>query len=471
MKFAWKVFLSTIMVIAVVFAVGGFVLITSSFESSLLRETDRALEENQLMKLAYESAAMTYINQGTKLTDEAIINCVASMESGGRRGIIVSDSSYKTIFSPQDGAAANRQLMEETGEERAFMVDEKDGHYTITVCCKSKVGGRTIFLETSRSITSIFQERDEQFNTYTQWSIVLLLLSAIVMLVVSMFLTRPLRRLSMATRRIAEGNYNERMRIAGNDEIAEFAQDFNAMTDAVEDKIYELENTARQREDFVASFAHELKTPLTSIIGYADMLRSKQMAPEDMFLSSNYIFTEGKRLEALSLKLLELMVLDRHEFEKRRVNPRVLIEEIEGLMLPIMEENGLVLEAEGQNGVIMIEPDLFKTLIVNLIDNARKASEPGSLIELYGRIDGRDYVFCVRDHGRGIPQDEIKKITEAFYMVDKSRARAQNGAGLGLALCDKIARLHGTRLEFKSIEGKGTLVCVRVRRARRTARQ
>ena len=106
------------------------------------------------------------------------------------------------------------------------------------------------------------------------------------------------------------------------------------------------------------------------------------MKPEEMFLSANYIFTEGKRLEALSLKLLELMVLERQEFEKRRINPRVLIEEIEGLMLPIMENAGLVLKTAAQNAVVMVEPDLFKTLLVNLIDNARKASEPVSYTHL-----------------------------------------------------------------------------------------
>ena len=213
-----------------------------------------------------------------------------------------------------------------------------------------------------------------------------------------------------------------------------------------------------------------IRDRLTSIIGYADMLRSRNMTPEEMFMASSYIFTEGKRLEALSLKLLELMVLNRSEFEKKRVNPRILIEELNGLMRPVMEKAGMELKVAAQNAIVVLEPDLFKTLLVNLIDNAKKASEPGSAIELYGKIDGRDYVFCVKDHGRGIPPEEIRKITEAFYMVDKSRARAQNGAGLGLALADKIASLHGTRLEFKSIVGTGTIVCVRVRRARRPKR-
>ena len=131
-----------------------------------------------------------------------------------------------------------------------------------------------------------------------------------------------------------------------------------------------------------------------------------------------------------------------------------------------MEKAGLILEVSAQNAVLMIEPDLFKTLLVNLIDNARKASEPGSTIEVYGHVRGRDYLFCVRDHGRGIPEDEIKKITEAFYIVDqKPGAGHRHGAGLGLALSDKIARLHGSRLEAKSVVGSGTLVCIRVRRA------
>ncbi|BDF59503.1 two-component sensor histidine kinase [Christensenellaceae bacterium] len=468
MKFAWKVFLSTIMVIAVVFAIGGYVLITSSFDSALQRETERALEENQLMKLAYESAAIPY--EGTKLTDEAVTIIASQLENGGRRGIVLSDENYKTVFSSFGGEDAEQELLKSTDEGRSYTIGEYSGEYWIAVSCKSIAGGRTMYLETSRDISDIFMQRTEQFRTYIKISIVLLLAAAGVMWLVSMFLTRPLRKLSATTRRIAQGNYSERMKVMSNDEIGDFTRDFNLMTDAVEDKIYDLENAARQKEDFVASFAHELKTPLTSIIGYADMLRSRNMTPEEMFMASSYIFTEGKRLEALSLKLLELMVLNRSEFEKKRVNPRILIEELNGLMRPVMEKAGMELKVAAQNAIVVLEPDLFKTLLVNLIDNAKKASEPGSAIELYGKIDGRDYVFCVKDHGRGIPPEEIRKITEAFYMVDKSRARAQNGAGLGLALADKIASLHGTRLEFKSIVGTGTIVCVRVRRARRPKR-
>ncbi|MEA4853900.1 MAG: HAMP domain-containing sensor histidine kinase [Christensenella sp.] len=466
MKFGWKVFLSTIMVIAVVFAMGGYVLITSSFQASLTRATERALEENQFIKIAYESAAENYDAQASKLTDEAIANIAQQLNKGGKRGIVMFNEDYEPISS-HDDAHAHKALMEQTGEGRAYVITQQNGEYMISVSCVSTAGERLVYIETSRNITNLFKERESQFQDYIQISIFLLLASAAIMWIVSMFLTRPLRRLSAATRKIAQGDYDVRMPVLSHDEIGDFTNDFNAMTNALEEKIYELEDQARQREDFVASFAHELKTPLTSIIGYADMLRSKQMEEEERFEASNYIFTEGKRLEALSLKLLELMVLDRSDFQKRRVNPRVLLEEIGGLMAPVINNAGMTLKIFAQNAIVLLEPDLFKTLLINLIDNARKASEKGAVIEASGRIDGNDYIFCVKDHGYGIPQEEIRKITEAFYMVDKSRARAQNGAGLGLALSDKIARLHGAKLEFKSILGKGTVVCVRIRREKR----
>ena len=109
-------------------------------------------------------------------------------------------------------------------------------------------------------------------------------------------------------------------------------------------------------------------------------------------------------------------------------------------------------------GEIKVEPDLFKTLMINLVDNARKASKKNDVIELFGKAEDGGYALYVRDHGRGMKKEELSKITEPFYMIDKSRSRAQNGAGLGLALCQRIAELHGTQLQYESEIGKGTTV-------------
>ncbi len=223
-----------------------------------------------------------------------------------------------------------------------------------------------------------------------------------------------------------------------------------------------LENVASRREEFIASFAHELKTPLTAIIGYADMLRSKDMTPKSRFTAAGFFFSEGKRLEALSLKLMDIIVAGRQEFELKRFEVGYFIRSIAAVTVPSLSEDGITLDMRWEPGVIEVEPDLFKTLLINLVDNARKASRRNSAIELFGKVEDDGYAIYVRDHGRGMPQEELSRITEPFYMIDKSRSRAQNGAGLGLALCQRIAELHATKLEYESEEGKGTTVRILV---------
>lgn len=228
----------------------------------------------------------------------------------------------------------------------------------------------------------------------------------------------------------------------------------------LENSLHHLEDVADKREEFIASFAHELKTPLTAIIGYADMLRSKDMAAKTRFTAAGYIFSEGKRLEALSLKLMDIIVAGKQGFEKRKYNAGYFIREVAAVTAPSTGGDGLVLDLRYDPGEVEIEPDLFKTLMINLVDNARKASKKGQHVELYGKREEGGYAFYVRDYGRGMRQEELSRITEPFYMIDKSRSRAQNGAGLGLALCQRIAELHDSRLEYTSQEGKGTTVRV-----------
>lgn len=226
----------------------------------------------------------------------------------------------------------------------------------------------------------------------------------------------------------------------------------------LEASISNLEDVANRREEFIASFAHELKTPLTAIIGYADMLRSKEMSPKSRFTAAGYIFSEGKRLEALSLKLMDIIVAGKQGFDMRVYEVGYFIRSIAAVTVPSLSNDGITLDMRWEPGEIRVEPDLFKTLMINLVDNARKASKKNDTIELYGKAENGGYALYVRDHGRGMKKEELSKITEPFYMIDKSRSRAQNGAGLGLALCQRIAELHGTALEYESEPGRGTTV-------------
>ena len=153
-------------------------------------------------------------------------------------------------------------------------------------------------------------------------------------------------------------------------------------------------------------------------------------------------------------------MLDRQDFPLRGVAMDAFLRQVGGAMRPALESQGIRLTVRAAAAEIPLEADLMKTVCMNLLDNARKAMEDGGSVTLEGRTEEGGYCIRVTDTGKGIPREELSRVTEAFYMVDKSRARAQGGAGLGLALCSRIVELHGGRLEIESRLDEGT--CVRI---------
>ena len=304
------------------------------------------------------------------------------------------------------------------------------------------------FLYTHLSARTLTDLYDREVRAFVLLHSLTVAICIAAMLILSYFNTRSIRTLNRATHRIAAGQYQQRAEVESLDEIGDLALSFNAMAGAIQQKVGDLEGYAKQQKDFVASFSHELKTPMTSIIGYADMLRSHEMDPEDAFMAANFIYSEGKRLEAMSLKLMDLVVLDKNDFTLVRGYSRRIMGHVVAVVTPMLEKNGLTLSTGIEQQLILYEKDLLLTMLTNLIDNARKASEPGKIIFLSGKKQQNRYRITVRDQGIGIPEEDLKRITEAFFMVDKSRARAQHGAGLGLAIINRIAQLHVSELHF-----------------------
>ncbi len=315
---------------------------------------------------------------------------------------------------------------------------------------------RLIYFVTEWDISKTMKQQDTMQQYFMRCYVAAMAAGMVLLSVLSAFLTGPLKRMSKAARRMAEGDYRERFARAGKDEIGALAVSFNQMADAVEEKIGELSKAAREKEDFVANFAHELKTPLTSIIGYADTMYQKELPREEIRKASWHIWNEGMRLEALSLKLMDLTILGRQEFPLQEMWAEALLQDaVEGLT-PLLEEKKIELRLQADGAFVRADYDLLKTLLINLVDNAVKAGS--SRIEIAGKRKEEKYWICVGDNGCGMEEEELSRITEAFYMVDKARSRKQHGAGLGLALADRIARIHGGELTFESREGEGTKV-------------
>lgn len=334
------------------------------------------------------------------------------------------------------------------------MIRQEDSYYIQTGITVNALD-RILYLETLKDVSEVFRERHLGFSVYRRVTILMLVFGTVLMLVISSWLTKPIRLLTRATKRMAAGDYGYRARQISNDELGQLTTDFNHMANVLEENINKLEEEIQAREDFVAAFAHELKTPLTAIIGYADMLRSRKLDEEKSFLSANYIYTEGKRLEAMSLRLLDIIVTKKEEVQFQLVPAASLFEYLKDMFASHTE---MEFHFQYESCMVRAEANLIKSVLVNLLDNACKASEPGSPIEVRGKLTERGYRFEVKDVGVGIPREEQKNITKAFYMVDKSRSRSKNGAGLGLALCAEILLLHGSKLEIESEPGKGSCI-------------
>lgn len=458
MKFSLKLLLCTIVMMAAALGFSGFYFVNYVFETSLTREVGQAMDESSILSFAFETAALNVPMKYNILSNSTIEEVALGLETGGQgtsRLIRISDEE-KTVLYASDGFDTDGGLLEQTDENtKTWRIIQVNEHYYVHTGVAVDALDRTLYLETLQDISEVFNERALGFSVYRRVTAVVLVIGTVIMYLISSLLTKPIRILTGATRKMAEGDYAYRAELVSQDELGQLTRDFNHMARALEKNIEQLEEEIQAREDFVAAFAHELKTPLTAIIGYADMLRSRKLDEEKSFLSANYIYTEGKRLETMSFRLLDIMVTKRSNVEFQRITVGSLFDYLHK-MYGSGAEMEFVYQYEEAN--LLAEGDLIKTVLVNLIDNACKASEPGSRIEIRGISEEAGYRFLVRDYGVGIPGEEQRKITKAFYMVDKSRARSKNGAGLGLSLCAEILKLHGSVLEIDSTPGEGSCI-------------
>lgn len=456
MKFSLKLLLWSIIVMAMSLGFGGFYFVNYVFETSIEREVGQALDENSILRFAFETAALNVPAKYDVLQDSSIEQIAVNLESGGMntgRMLRISDEGKEVLYA-SDGFDADEELLAITDETtKTYRVISLNDQYYIQTGSTVKALDRVLYLETLRDVTEVFNERALGFTVYRRVMVLMLALGTVIMHLIASWLTKPIRLLTKATKQMAAGDYEYRARKMSNDELGQLTLDFNQMAEALEENVRKLEDELQAREDFMAAFAHELKTPLTSIIGYADILRSRKLDEEKSFLSANYIYTEGKRLEAMSIRLLDIMVARHGTPEFQSVSAESLFLYLKD-MFKTNEE--MDFEYSYEKHTVLVEKDLIITVLINLLDNAVKASEPGSRIEIFGKKEEDGYRFGVKDYGVGIPAEEVQKITKAFYMVDKSRSRSKNGAGLGLALCAEILTLHESRLCIDSTPGQGT---------------
>ncbi|MBU2009318.1 MAG: HAMP domain-containing protein [Chloroflexi bacterium] len=290
------------------------------------------------------------------------------------------------------------------------------------------------------------------------------LLAVGLAMVFTTFLSRrisaPLRALTSAARRVGQGDFSQRVDIRGKDEVAELARTFNSMAN-------DLTRAEKLRRNLVADAAHELRTPLSNIRGYLEAVRDGLMQPDASTLHS--VYEEVLLLSKLIEELQELSLADAGELKLFRQPEDIseLIQKVAGAVQAAIKAKGLSLTVDLADGLPLCHIDSHRIgqVLRNLLDNAVAHTPEGGAIAVTAVEQGNWVEVAVADTGEGIPPEDLPNIFERFYRVDKSRARATGGSGLGLTIAKRLVEAHGGKIGVQSEPGKGSCFAFTVSRA------
>ena len=627
MKLWQKIFLLTLALVIVVVNVTSLALLTTNHRLAIEREQQNALSRHQyliaeLRIYIYNETYNTLITKHTvPLSDQDTLTVVKDVMKQRADDSSLVPSLFRNgelVYSSRGTPLDAEVGLLSQPDFSSLIIQDDTGAYLLVVSTID-LNDQAYQLVTSTDISSTYDLFKAGFDQVRIIGILSALVIAGFLQMLVRGLLTPLRDLSGTTRRIARGDLENRATVTGHDEVAEVARDFNTMADSIEHNVNELEKLAESRRIFIGNLVHEMKTPLTSILGFADILRVKrEVSDDDRINYANVIVSETKRLQSLSGKLMELLTLGNLRISPVNIEVCELFDELATTLQPIMKSHSMTLvvrtqgtarfvppqaiedtralllqaggfgsaggaggaggagasgaggfgsaggfggagdagdaesaggadgfggaedsdnaaqpnassladkaqaseavkvarpkhavsqpqltnlpqvdgtlQTDGPSGIedsslpkdqqwasgqaaadqavpnpdertpmgiyISADEELIKSLIFNLVDNAIKASSPGSTIFLDVTSASGQVTLAVTDQGIGIPADQISQLTEPFYMLDKARTRKAGGAGLGLALCAEIAQAHGGQLLITSKLGEGTTVSV-----------
>ena len=305
-----------------------------------------------------------------------------------------------------------------------------------------------ITLLTALDVSPVYALRRELLRGAAALGLIGLALAGALAIWISGVLTRPLSQLADAAAKLADGDYAAPLPAAKDDEMNALIRAFSRMSAAIDERETALRTQAEERQALIDALAHEMRTPLTAILGGARLLQQSRLSGSQQSELLDTMAREASRLSTMDERLLLLTRLD-HEapafapFDSQAM-AREALSVFDGVRL------------EGDDAVFVGERELTILLLRNLVVNAQRAGGKEAV-----RVTLHPDGFDVTDYGCGMTKEQIARAFEPFYKADKARTRSAGGAGLGLPLCRKIARLHHGELHMESEIGRGTRVCFR----------
>jgi signal transduction histidine kinase len=391
------------------------------------------------------------------LTAEGVEQAVLLLEELSATRILVTDEQALVLYDTADSQGTPYDTGLLTSALRGFDMfscQYLDGAiYSIAavpVVCRGVTLGAVYLYEYDTEQASLLLSIQSNLR---YMSIIVCGLALLASLALSKALTRNVGQLLAAIRTVRQGEYSHRVTLKSRDELAQLADEFNQLTGR-------LQTTEEARRRFVSDASHELKTPLASIRLLTDsILQTDHVDMDTVKEFVTDIGDEADRLTRISEKLLTLTRLDSlPEPEREPVELETVVERVAHMLRPLAEAVGVELNCRIEPGcrLLCTEDDLYQ-IIFNLVENAIKYNLPGGTVEVTGATREGRVVLEVVDTGVGIPEEDLPKVFDRFYRVDKARSRAAGGTGLGLSIVSDTVKVHGGTIGVQRREdGPGT---------------
>ncbi|RNB78096.1 sensor histidine kinase [Brevibacillus nitrificans] len=465
-----RVYLLTFGLSTVIILFFSYPIIAASSEHSIQREYSRSLDRHVMfasaMKMYAASIEKMAFNPGMRqdLLTRAAQN-YGWYYADGKSHIAMTGPDGEELYSslsPEDEKLMD--LNPPKDGRRSFVIRQSGERSVLFVSGWMSIAGELYRLDYENDVTDMIAGQRSLTTQISLWfSAGMILLGVGLYFLISHSL-KPLAQLSAQAKALARGNYDPRIEMTRQDEIGQLAMEFNHMADAVQAHMELLRREVKDRETLIASLAHEVKTPLTSIMGYASLLENYELNEADKQKALHLIHLESKRLDDLSKKLLNLFRLgnERVVLRKEPVRVSLLLEHLERISKLSLARKGQSLVSKSIVETVVVDEELLQVLLNNLVENASKASDYHESILLSVYTEGELVVFCVRDRGCGIPVEHLGDVFQPFFVLDTARNRKYSGHGLGLSLCKAIAEAHGGSISIVSRCGEGTSVYIRV---------
>lgn len=402
MKFRYKVLITNLILLSVSLGLVGYLMIHKNFELAKETQISNAVIQNNLVQSSVEYEVLQALNREESV--KGTLPDIGAQVSSGMRAENVTFFIYygdKLVYNETEENANLKKVWEAQQEDgnKNYAIFEEDGHYYIYVTAASKVEDENLCMISRSDVSDAYALRDREIRYFRLILFLCLMIESLLIYVISRYLTRPLEQLNRVAEEITDGSYETRIAVKSQDEVG--------------------------------------------------------------LLALSYIFSEGRRLERMSGKLFDLIYLREHEMEKEAVQAENVSSEVLKVVTPSFAAKGLVLKENIEPAVLYGNKELLVTALVNLLDNARKASKEHGVIEFSGkRIKEEEnpfyYELSVKDYGIGMTKEETERICDEFYMADKSRARQEGGAGIGMSLVALILEHHQAELIVESEPKKGT---------------